>query len=97
MEGQRPPVRKYFEDHGYEQIDRYLEMDRGNRYFQRKKAPRTQDGAALSVRAIDGESIREDDLSSLEELSSHVPAWSSPIFVNHAGLGELAHASGARD
>ena len=53
--------------------------------------------AALSVRAIDGESIREDDLSSLEELSSHAPAWSSPIFVNHAGLGELAHASGARD
>lgn len=38
VEGQRPPVRKYFEDHGYEQIDRYLEMDRGNRYFQRKKA-----------------------------------------------------------
>ncbi len=41
--------------------------------------------AALSVRAIDGESIREDDLSSLEELSSHATTWSSPIFVNHAG------------
>ena len=50
--------------------------------------------AALSVRAIDGESIREDDLSSLEELSSHVPGLninagaSQPnLFVRGVGSG----------
>ena len=39
IEGGRPAVRKYFERHGYEQIDRYLELDRGNRYFRRKPKP----------------------------------------------------------
>ena len=39
IEGGRPAVKRYFERHGYEQIDRYLEMDSGNRYFQRKPRP----------------------------------------------------------
>ena len=42
IEGGRPAVKRYFERHGYEQIDRYLELDRGNRYFQRKQRPAAQ-------------------------------------------------------
>ena len=37
-----PALKRYFERHGYEQIDRYLELDRGNRYFQRKQRPAAQ-------------------------------------------------------
>ncbi len=37
IEGKRPAIRKHFERYGYELIERYLEMDSGNRYFQRKQ------------------------------------------------------------
>ncbi|HAC81720.1 MAG: FkbM family methyltransferase [Candidatus Binatia bacterium] len=44
IEGNRPEVRRYFERRGYEQIDRYLEIDRGNRYFQRKQSAANAQG-----------------------------------------------------
>jgi FkbM family methyltransferase len=44
VEGGRPVVTKYLEDHGYEQINRYLEMDRVNRYFQPTQSPPNPQG-----------------------------------------------------
>ena len=44
VEGRRPAVTKHLEDRGYEQIDRYLEMDHTNRYFQRKPKPAAPTG-----------------------------------------------------
>ncbi len=38
IEGKSHAVTKYFSDHGYEQIQRYIDFDRVNRYYRRKNA-----------------------------------------------------------